>query len=46
MNALYKYVNILCTKDIFELEVAKFLPSFYSYELLENCNNYFKLLLV
>ena len=42
MCTLYKSMNILLINDIFELEVAKFMHSFYHCMLPENFDNYFK----
>ena len=42
MNTLYKSLNILRVKNIFGLEMAKFLDSFHHNKLTENFNCYFK----
>ena len=42
MNILYKSFNILRLKDIFELEIAKFMHSFYHKKIPENFNSYFR----
>ena len=42
MNKLYKSMNILQIKDIYELEMSKFMHSFYHKQLPEVFNNYFK----
>ena len=42
MCTLYKSMNILLINDIFELEVARFMHSFYHRMLPENFDNYFK----
>ena len=42
MCVLFKFMKILKVKDIFELEIAKFMYSYYHSLLLENFDNYFK----
>ena len=42
MCILFKSMKILKEKDIFELEIAKFMYSFYHSKLPENFDNYFK----
>ena len=42
MCTLFKSIKILKVKDIFELEIAKFMYSYYHSMLLENFDNYFK----
>ena len=42
MNTLYKSLKILQLKDIFELEIAKFMYLFHHYKIPENFNSYFK----
>ena len=42
MNTLYKSLNILRLKDIFELEIAKFMHSFHHNKIPENFNSYFR----
>ena len=43
MSTLYKSLNILQVKDIFELEIAKFMHWFHHNKLPENFNFYFKI---
>ena len=42
MCILFKSMKILKVKDIFELEIAKFMYSYYHSKLSENFDNYFK----
>ena len=42
MCTQYETMNILKVKNIYELEIAKFMHSFYHGLLPENFNNYFK----
>ena len=42
VNTLYKSLNILRLKDIFELEIAKFMHSFRHNKIPENFNSYFR----
>ena len=42
MSLLYKSMKILKAKDIYELEIAKFMHSYYHRKLPENFDNYFK----
>ena len=42
MCTLYKSMNILSIKDVYELETAKFMHSFYHRMLPENFNTYFR----
>ena len=42
MCILFKFMKILKVKDIFELEIAKFVYSYYHSMLLKNFDNYFK----
>ena len=42
MCILFKSMKILKVKDIFELEIAKFMYSYYHSKLPENFDNYFK----
>ena len=42
MCILFESIKILKVKDIYELEIAKFMYSYYHSNLLENFNNYFK----
>ena len=41
-NTLYKSLNILRLKDIFELEIAKYMHSFHHNKLPQNFNSYFR----
>ena len=43
MSLLYKSMKILKVKDIYELEIAKFMHSYYDCKLSENFDNYFKI---
>ena len=45
MNKLYKSMNILQIKDIFELKMSKFMHSFYHKKLSEVFDNYISKLL-
>ena len=42
MSLLYKSMKILWVKDIYELEIAKFMHSYYQCKLPENIDNCFK----
>ena len=42
MSLLYKSMKMLKVKDIYELEIAKFMHSYYHCKLSENFGNYFK----
>ena len=44
MSLLYKSMKILKVKDIYELEIAKFMHSYYHCKLPETFDNYFKML--
>ena len=42
MSLLYKSMKILKVKDIYELEIAEFMHSYYHCKLFENFDNLFK----
>ena len=42
MYLLYKSMKILKVEDIYELEIAKFMHSYYHGKLPKNFDNYFK----